>query len=454
MKLNSWGYTLRESGAYTLEEINVCLDLLKEQENVIKKDLDEHPPKAWDIEARRKEIEDKVKAYGQNIVALGELWNRADDASIKVNLPAPPPFTAPVPQAARVEPKDIFKKRTWSFESGKKESFWIGGEANISMQGSREITKLSADGKFSAALHGIWAGEVASASATAESGKKVDPKVHLDVRLVGKSVWSPTFPKDGDNAAGKINKALHGGDKFDLPCDESVAWRFAIGPIPMAARLGFRGDAGLAYGYDVALTAVGGYAGPFAKADAYVQLGVDIGVAGAGIEGELVLIDDELTLRGDAALDFVDEPKLTLDLSASNKIDALSGKISVYAYINYLFGTWRGDKTLWSWKGLHDDWEIFHFKYAWSPTGATAEGDVRAEDVMEVNAQNEELRLAAVDNQSKTRLYDVMKAMSEDLGSPNAAAIVTDRARIGSVSQGLDTNVSTYLTELRQWLGS
>lgn len=102
----------------------------------------------------------------------------------------------------------------------------------------------------------------------------------------------------------------------------------------MKARLGFQGAAGLAYGYDVAFTAVGGFAGPFAGARAYVQFGVDLYLVGAGIQGTLVPINDVLTLRGDATVDFVDEPRLTLDLSAHNEVEALSGNCKVYAFVN------------------------------------------------------------------------------------------------------------------------
>jgi hypothetical protein len=453
-KLNAWGYSLRDAGAYSLQEVDTCLALLQSQKSTIEGDLDKNPPKPWDLEARRKELEDKWNAYKENIVSMGELWSKADSDTVKVNLPAPPPFSTPVPQAARVEPKEIFKKRTWSFEEGSKDTFWVKGQANIGLKGSRESTRLDADGKFEAALKGLWEGELASAAASAESGKGIDPNLHLDVRVVGKSVWSPTYKAKPDSTAGKINKFLHGADKYSLAMDEGVDWRFSIGPIPMKARLGFRGEAGLSYGYDIAFTAVGGFAGPFAGADAYAQLGIDLYLVGAGIQGQLVLIKDELTLRGDATVDFVDEPRLSLDLSAKNHIEALSGQFKVYAFVNYLFDTWRGEYTLWSWEGLTNDWEIFHFNYVWTPGGVRAEGDVRAEDVIEVQSQNAELNLVALETMSNNRLYQVGTAAAADLGSPKAAQVLTERARFASASQGIDANLATYMTELRKWSGS
>ena len=153
---------------------------------------------------------------------MSELWAKADSDAVKVNLPAIPPFSTPVPQAARVEPKEVFKKRSWSFEEGSKDTFWVKGEASVGLTGSREKTRLEADGKFNASLKGLWQGEVAAATASAENGKDIDPNIHLDVRIVGKSVWSPTYKAKPDSTAGKANKFLHGADKYSLAMDEGV----------------------------------------------------------------------------------------------------------------------------------------------------------------------------------------------------------------------------------------
>ncbi|WP_394840300.1 hypothetical protein LVJ94_25785 [Pendulispora rubella] len=450
-KLNSWGYTLRDvGGSYTLQEIDRCVDQLQAQAALIEKDSDKNPLSALDLEKRKKELEAKWEAYKQNLVALDELWRKSDSDAVKVNLPDKPPFTSPVPQAARVQPKDIMKKRTWHFEKGDKGKFWIAGDASLALQGSREITALDADGGFSAGLMGLWSGEVLGAHARGEAGKAKDANLKLNVRVVGKDVWHPTY-----TAGGSGNHVLHKAEKYTAASiDEGVTWRFSIGPIPMAVRVGFRAEAGFQFGYDVSITALGGFAGPYVAADAYLQLGVDIGIAGAGIEGSLTLLKDELTLRGDGAVDFSDEPKLTLSLSASNNLTALSGKLSVYAYINLIFTKWKGSYTLWSWEGFHKTWDIFHFKYEWTPTGARAEGDVTAEDVMEIDIQNAEQRLAAAENMSKARLFDVMKAMNEDLGGPKANAVITGGARVVSLAGGVDKNLNTYLQQLAQWMGS
>ncbi|WP_394825916.1 hypothetical protein [Pendulispora albinea] len=446
-KLNAWGYTLRESGAFTLQDLDECLALLQKQKEAIEKDLDKNPPKPWDLEARKKALEAKWQRYRDKIPTYDELAHKANSDAVKVNLPNPPPFTTPVPQAARVQPKDVMKRRTWNFEEGSKKTFWVAGEASVGIKGSREITAADAYGKFFAGFLGLWDGEVASASALAQSGKDIDTSLKLEVRLVGQTIWSPKFE-------GGQTKFLHHNDRKSWGVDKGLEWRFAIGPVPCKGRVGFRGEAGVGYGFDIAPTAVGGFAGPFAKADAYAQVGVDIGIAGAGVEADLVLIDDQLTLKGDASFEFVDQPKLELDLSASNKLSALSGKFSAYAYIDYLIDEWRGNWTIWSWEGFNKTWDIFHFKYVWTPTGVRADGDVTAEDVMEIQAQNQELRLVEMENKSNARLHEVMKAAAEDMNGPKATQVLTERARVASLAQGIDGNITTYLQELRKWITS
>jgi hypothetical protein len=457
--LNAWGYTIRDADVHSLEEMDECIALLQAQEDAIKKDADKNPPSPFDLAARAQQLADKWKKYQDGLPSLDDLWANADSDAVKVNLPPPPPFSAPVPQAARVEPKDIFKKRTWSFETGDPSKFWVKGDATVEMQGSRELTKLDAAGHFNAAVMGMWNGEVASATAAAQAGKGIDPQLSLNVAILGQTVWNPTYPDPGskpkpDPNAPPPKQLLHQNDKFAGNVDEGVDWRFAIGPIPCKARLGFRGSAGLEYGYDVALTAVGGFAGPFAKADAYVEAGVDIGVAGVGVEGDLVLLEDELTLRGDASLDFVDEPKVVLDLSASNDINALSGSFSVYAYIDLFFTSWRGEKKLWGWDGYKDHTDIFHFKYTWTPAGASADGDVQAEDLLDVQEQNHELAVAALENAANQKVFDVMKATDGDLSSPDVATVVREPVAASAASQSLDTAVNNYLTALQSWSGT
>jgi uncharacterized protein YchJ len=153
-------------------------------------------------------------------------------------------------------------------------------------------------------------------------------------------------------------------------------------------------------------------------------------------------------------VDWIEEPRISIDLSATNKVQALSGRFSVYAYVNYLIDTWRGDYELWSWKGIEKTWPLFHFNYVWTPTGARAEGDVTPEDVMEVEAQTAALRLAELENKSNARLHAVMAATAADLGTPDAARVITEQSRFTTVSHAVDANVTTYLQELRRWSGS
>jgi len=63
------------------------------------------------------------------------------------------------------------------------------------------------------------------------------------------------------------------------PAKAAAQFRFAIGPIPMAAEIGFAGSVGLKYGVQAAPLQAVAYATPYISTDAYAQLAVDIGIA-------------------------------------------------------------------------------------------------------------------------------------------------------------------------------
>ncbi len=451
-KLNAMGYSLREADGETLAELDRCASLLQEQASVFEGDRDKNPLSLSELERRKKELENKWEAYKQNIPSLDTLWRNAADESVVVRLPERPPFTAPTPVAVRVEPKPVIKTRTWTFEQGDKAKFWVKAVGEVSMTGSRQMTELSAKGTFEAAMMKAFDRQIAEATANAKVGKDQEPVLTLKLAVLNKDLWNPTY-RAGDTAE-RTNKLLHHADKKSHAIDESMTWRFAVGPIPCAFRAGVEGELGIAWGYDVALTAVGGQAGPYAAANAYVQSGIDIGIAGAGIEGSLNLIKDTFTLAGDASVDFVDEPKIVLDMSASNEVSALGGKLSAYANVDLFIKKWTARATIWDWAGYSSKQDIFHFKYIWTPTGARVEGDARPEDVAEVASVNAELQLASFQNEANERLHQVMTAINNDLASPSVADVVREQALEASVSQELEKSITSYLKGLQQWLDS
>jgi hypothetical protein len=83
-----------------------------------------------------------------------------------------------------------------------------------------------------------------------------------------------------------------------------------------------------------------------------------------------------------------------------------------------------------------------------------ATGDLRAEDVMEVNQTNAELRLAEIENNSATHVFETMRAISDDVNSQESAKVLTEKARLSSIAEGLDELLTQYENQLREWTES
>jgi|GEM_PF-5029564 len=442
--LNQWGYSLRDTDVATLAELKACIELLSQQRDLILEDIRANGISEWSPEERLKRVEAAWKRYQDQLPSWDELYAKANDASVKVYLPEVPPFSAPVPQIKRAELKPVFKERTWSFDVGQKSKFWVNAQASLSLRASKVDAVGDARGAVNAALMGKWEGEVLSARAHAEAPATDDGKLQLEVRGLGKVLWSKNWELPG----------IHYEDKLEWPLDYSVDYRFAIGPVPMRARVGFRATAGAKYGYDVLPLQVGAHAVPFAAADAYAQVGVDIGIAGGGVGGQLILIQDYVTLQGAARVEFDDEPSLIVELIGTNSMTALSGRLYAYAYINYLFGKWEGQWDFFKWEGFRKDGNLFNFKWVWTPSGVTATGDLKAEDIMEIKQTEAELRLLEIENNSQAQLWNTMKAISDDANSAEAVKVLTEQGRLTSIATSVDEALRQYETELRGWTGS
>ncbi|MFY0582280.1 hypothetical protein ACN28S_55590 [Cystobacter fuscus] len=442
--LNQWGYSLRDTDVATLAELKSCIELLSQQRDLILEDIRQNGVGAWTPEERLKQIEAAWKRYQEQLPSWDELYEKANDDSVKVYLPEVPPFSAPVPEIKRAELKPVFKERTWSFDVGEKSKFWVNAQASLSLRASKVDAVGDARGAVNAALMGKWEGEVLSATAHAQAPATSDGKLQLAVRGLGKVLWSKNWELPG----------IHYDDKVEWPLEYGVDYRFAIGPVPMRARVGFRATAGAKYGYDVLPLQVGAHAVPFASADAYAQAGADIGIAGAGVGGQLILIQDYVTLQGNARVEFDEEPSLVVELIGTNSLTALSGRLYAYAYINYIFGKWKGEWNFYKWEGFRRDGNLFNFKWVWTPGGVKATGDVKAEDVMEVNQTNAELRLMEIENKSQSHVWNTMKAISDDANSPAAAKVLTEQGRLTSLATGVDALLGQYENELKEWTKS
>jgi hypothetical protein len=393
-----------------------------------------------------KSVRDKVqKAIEQaagKVPNWGELFDKAKDANREVYLPKVPTYTAPIPTPKRNPLKPLVKERSWAWETGNKDNLWVQVQSNFRMDANTTSIKATANGIVNGAVLGLWDGEILGAQATSDVGNTHIGSLGINIRAGGKSVFAKNWSKSFSPLQ------VHEERRFDVR--EEVSYRFAIGPFPCKGTIGFVGTAGLRYGFDVVPIQISAFAVPYVATKAFAQVGVDIVVASAGVGGELTLINDDVTLQGAASLSFEDDPTLSLELTGKNTIEALSGKLYAFAKV----GVWPFDKewrfTIYEWTGYKRDADMFKFRTSWGPNGITAEGDLTAEDVMEVKADTEERKLIDLENTAASTAVEVFDAVANDLNSDAAQAVLDENAKHIAVSAGIDQAITAFWTELNK----
>src|SRR5262249_48352030 len=116
--------------------------------------------------------------------------------------------------------------------------------------------------------------------------------------------------------------------------DASTTVQFSILFIPMSAKVGVHGSAGLNYGITVSPVKAAGTIAPAINTSAYGQVGGDVGVGSAGVGGKLTVLNLNGTLTGDVAIvpGADNKPTFSYDAQYCQSIDALDG--SLFAFVN------------------------------------------------------------------------------------------------------------------------
>ncbi len=452
--LTAYGYTLRDIEDKTLSELGTCTELMLVQVDLVRKVLKDSsgPLSASTIAEKIQQALDRARTMIPN---WGELYDKIKDHSRDVYLPEVPTYSAPVPAPKRTLFSKVSKDRTWAWEIGEKKSLWVQALASLHIDGSKTTGTAVAKGQINGAILGLWDGSVLDANATA-SAATIPPKddagnpnhdgfARLDVlvKALGKTLYDHHWQE----------KVLKISDDKLWSVSESKSYRFAIGPIPCKGTVGFMGAAGIKYGHQVLPIEVMAFAVPYVDTKLFAQLGVDIVVAAAGVGGEVTLINDAVTLQGSLAVTFEDQPSLVLELSGKNSVDCLSGTLYAFAKVRFLFIKKTFKHVFFSWTGFKKESDLFNFRTTWGPDGVKAEGDLTAEDVMEVKADTEERRLVDLENASQQRVFEVFDAIAKDLNSADSTQITAQRLRHQSISQSIDSALAQYRAELARSTG-
>lgn len=239
-------------------------------------------------------------------------------------------------------------------------------------------------GEFSAGLdvltHHV---ELIDVAARIDSNEATNDDLLVDVHadVLGQPIFDPV--SIGDQGLGgetyDWSTVVEGSHEFDQTLATA---RFVIVFVPVSisagvgAELGFRAEPRvLATGFgtpgECPSLEVGGTLTPFAGARGFVEAGVDIGIASAGLRGELSLLDallpfeTTLTIETDAEVqgdydNLAATALLTVDVDAKLKLRTLDGSISAYAEAGICPFCVRASVDIIDWRGPSWDETLYH----------------------------------------------------------------------------------------------
>lgn len=442
--LNQWGYSIRDGGDATLGGWTQCQDLWEEQGKKIKKNIRDELAKYLLGDEDWTELWDKIKEeYDKNYPDWDELYRQAEDGSYEVNLPPVPTFEASKPTITR-QPVEFTKEKTWSWEGGDKSKVHGGLYPYLKFGATKVEAKGEAGISIKVGLAGQWDGELLDVKLSGHSPGTGPLKVDLSASVIdGKKKWNKPLVAEGE---------LKWDERYMSALSKSVRFDFSIGPVPMAAEFGLRGEMGVLYGLALYPLQIGAYTTPYAAADAYAQVGVDIKVASFGVGGLLQIVSLQMPIQGHISFVFEEEPLINLNLAATSELTMLSGNLYAYVKINYLFDTWEGRYPFYEWEGYKKTGTIFDYSAKINRNGLIADGDLTPEDILEMDYNNRLRALEALEEMAVNRGFEVAEAIAQDAASPAAREVAQKAVLTNQLSDSHDQRLNDYYDELREFL--
>ncbi|MBP9707582.1 MAG: hypothetical protein KBD78_08050 [Oligoflexales bacterium] len=337
-QLNRKGYSLRDS-----EFISGCLDKSSEPSRTAVKNSDAH-------------------LYDKNW--LNE-WTSTKSLSFKDGEVEFPPIdefeTGEVDLEIEKKPLQANLSKTWSFTFGDKDAE-TSIHPYLNLQANNSLATVDLGVRWRGKLFKIIDTELAHIHVSGQTPGQGSLEANVEVFVIeGKQVYSKPIIKSD---AIKLN------NRYTFPLAKGVKYPFLIGPVPVVAEIGVRGEAGFKWAFELFPLQAGAYATPWVSADVYAQIGGDIGMFGAGIGGRLILLKDGLSLLGDASFAMSEsKPEIGLKADVQNKLEALRGELYGFAYLyypNFKIGPmekWQAKHVLFEYPGYAFDHTIYHLDH-------------------------------------------------------------------------------------------
>lgn len=248
----------------------------------------------------------------------------------------------------QVEDTPQFKDRSAEFSGGYgrslgNEYFGVDANAGYGVKVSKDNQRADANVTINGSLlkQSIPVFDAQAHNATGENS-------YAFVSVFGEKLWDATSP------------SFVGNKSFDR--SEKERARFWLGPVPLSVGGSVGGRLGAEYDIRglVGDKLVKGQVRPYLDTYGSVDAAVDAYIASAGVFGQIKFIGLSFPVAADLKYDIITEnPKLTANLTVDTNFDALSGRVGLFAEIDYWLDSERWEKTLFEWAGFNDASRIF-----------------------------------------------------------------------------------------------
>jgi hypothetical protein len=141
-------------------------------------------------------------------------------------------------------------------------------------------------------------------------------------------------------------------DKRSIGVDRGVSFHWVLVVVPIELKLGFHGSAGVSYGFDLAPLKAKALFTPFVNTTAYGQASADLGIASAGVQGVLTLLNASLPIGATVGVETGQQPVLFAEYYIQNTVNALSGRLFAFAEIDYWIGSDSWSWDIFKWNGF------------------------------------------------------------------------------------------------------
>jgi hypothetical protein len=242
--------------------------------------------------------------------------------------------------------------KNWDYWLGSQDTIGAELSGQINVTGSDQGVSANGSSRASGAILGDeWDLVRVTGNVNAPKSGLLSAKVDLyvvgvgDTSLIDQSVNQPVL-----NASGSQMR----------PLDVHQDFHFSVGPIPMSARLGVRGSAGVQYAVTLHPVQAGVTLQPKVQVDAYGEGGVDLDIASGGIGCDLELLHDEVQFGTQAGIiTDASGPALQAHCYASDSLEALGGRLYAYAKIDLGIYDKEWDWDIWDFEGIKKDFTLF-----------------------------------------------------------------------------------------------